>query len=83
MPFVATIVEDTSYFTVQIENNSYRVASQIGYDGKTKHTYYLALYLDIVPAWGYELRYCIEERVFRMELSETGGDRSELKGEEP
>lgn len=61
MMFIPTIVEDEAYFNVQIESNSYRVLSQIGYDDKTNHIYYLAVYLDNPPAWGYELRYCIEE----------------------
>lgn len=61
MSFLATIVKDAAYYNVQKENNSFRLSSQIGYDDKNKHIFYLVIYMDIPPGWGYELRYCVEE----------------------
>lgn len=61
MTFVSTLTDDEDYVHVHRDGNSYRVATQIGYDDEKETIFYLVVMLDVVPAWDYELRYWIEE----------------------
>ncbi|WP_127076778.1 hypothetical protein [Rhodomicrobium lacus] len=79
MAFVPTLADDTDYVHVHRDGNAFRVSTQIGYDDDTQHVYYLAIMLDVVPAWGYELRYCIEEYNAETEEFNAYWDRGEVR----
>jgi len=78
MTFIATLTDEADYVHVHRDNNSYRVATQIGYDDVTRHIFFLVVTLDVVPTLDYELRYSIERYDDVLEETTTYWDRSEV-----